>query len=197
MPRSHERWRSIRKKGEKVGSEQPETDFRLAPYATIADEIRGCSTIIMKLARHGLIKHLNEADIDLLPHQFMTLLKINGRTVALVELSREMGLDPSTIAPNIEVLVRRGLVQRQRDPQDRRRAPLSVTPEGAELLQQIGKMGEENPLVSALCEMGEEKSQRLAALLRELIDTIAQHTDVDTTLTRALCPHPSHGRHEQ
>jgi DNA-binding MarR family transcriptional regulator len=130
------------------------------------------SKTIMKMAHQELIQHLEEAGIDLQPHQFMILHRLKGRTLTLVEMSREMGLDPSTLAPLIEACVRRGLLQRDRDPRDRRRAPLTLTPAGTELLSVEDRFDEQSLLAQSLTLMGEEKSQQFVNLLREFVTSL-------------------------
>jgi DNA-binding MarR family transcriptional regulator len=49
-------------------------------------------------------------------------------------LSRSIGSDKSTLTPALDGLVRRGLVQRNRTPEDRRTYSLSLTPEGKRML---------------------------------------------------------------
>lgn len=48
----------------------------------------------------------------------------------LMDLARHMGVTPSTMSISIDRLVRRGYVQRRRDPRDRRRVHLLLSPAG-------------------------------------------------------------------
>lgn len=48
----------------------------------------------------------------------------------LMDLARHMGVTPSTMSLQMERLVRRGYVERSRDPQDRRRVNLRLTAAG-------------------------------------------------------------------
>lgn len=156
-------------------------------FSASAHAIRMLSITIIKMARQELIQRLNEAGIDLLPHQFPVLQHLRGRTLTLVELSREIGLDPSTLAPTIETFVRQGWVKRNRDPHDRRRAPLSLTEEGAELLATGDWFDDHSLLVKGLAQMGEEKSQQLVSLLHEFVTTLSADSvtgDPDTLCER-------------
>lgn len=154
-----------------------------------ADALRRLCGMVMKTARQELMQHLSEAGSDLSPHQFLALLSINKLTLTLGELSRAMGLDPSTLAPTVEVLVRKGLVQRDRDPQDRRRTPLSLTQAGCDLLAQVTRQDEQGPLISGLDVLGDEKARQLIALLEELV--AALHSTHDPNLTNS-CQMPTH-----
>ncbi|MDA8219493.1 MAG: MarR family transcriptional regulator [Dehalococcoidales bacterium] len=51
------------------------------------------------------------------------------------ELARELGITPATMSEVIDLLVRKGLVERGDQPQDRRLTPLRVTPDGLRALK--------------------------------------------------------------
>ena len=53
--------------------------------------------------------------------------------LALLDLARHMGVTPSTMSLNIERLVRRGYVSRERAAEDGRRLRLRITPAGVRL----------------------------------------------------------------
>lgn len=53
--------------------------------------------------------------------------------LALLDLARHMGVTPSTMSLNIERLVRRGYVSRERAAEDGRRLKLRITPVGLRL----------------------------------------------------------------
>ncbi len=152
-------------------------DDNLSSHDSASAMVRKFSLLIRKMAREELIHSLNAADIDLLPHQFMVLVEIGGRTLTLGELSREMGLDASTLAPIIEQFVRRGLVERNRDPHDRRRAPLSLTAEGIKLLTVVRQINKHNLFVRSFALMGEEKEQQLLLLLEEFVNNLLTLTE--------------------
>ncbi|GCE28848.1 hypothetical protein KDA_43320 [Dictyobacter alpinus] len=146
-----------------------------------ADKVRMLCTTIMKTARQELMQRLDDADIGLSPHQFLVLRRISERAMALNEVSRDLGLDPSTLAPTVELLVRKGLVRRERDPLDRRRTPLSLTPEGSETLDRLQRSNGESPLHKSLSTMGPDKSQQLLSLLQEFVDSLDTHP-IDETM---------------
>jgi DNA-binding MarR family transcriptional regulator len=52
-------------------------------------------------------------------------------------LGASVSLDRSTTADVVDRMMKRGLLERTRDPNDRRRNILRLTPEGAELLKSI------------------------------------------------------------
>jgi DNA-binding MarR family transcriptional regulator len=53
--------------------------------------------------------------------------------LALLDLAKHMGVTASTMSLNVERLVRRGYVSRERDDEDGRRLRLRITPAGARL----------------------------------------------------------------
>lgn len=78
------------------------------------------------------------AEFDLTPVQFAALAAV-ARQPALDQrtLARTIGFDTSTIGGVIDRLERRGLVMRQPAPDDRRVRRLTITPEGAALLERV------------------------------------------------------------
>jgi DNA-binding MarR family transcriptional regulator len=74
-------------------------------------------------------------NLDVSPGRFAALMVI-GRNPGISQtmLSRSIGSDKSTLTPALDGLVRRGLVQRNRTPEDRRTYSLSLTPEGKHML---------------------------------------------------------------
>lgn len=87
----------------------------------------------------------------------------------LSDLSRMWGLDPSTLVPTIDGLEKKGFVTRQRDQDDRRRVLISITPSGEELIKRIPYLSEDDPLVTAVEEMGEDDRQHLVRLMCKLV----------------------------
>jgi MarR family transcriptional regulator, organic hydroperoxide resistance regulator len=67
-------------------------------------------------------------------HQASILDHLDEREpLALLDLAKHMGVTPSTMSLNIERLVRRGYVSRQRAAEDGRRLKLRITPAGVRL----------------------------------------------------------------
>lgn len=132
--------------------------------------IRKSCFSIMKFVRTDVAQRLQQIDVDLQPHHMFVLFTImRKRSLTLRELSHELELDPSTLAPNVEMLVRKGLLKRNRDPLDRRRVPLTLTPAGNELCYAMKALEEQGILARGLKQMGEDKSQQLVNLLQEYV----------------------------
>lgn len=63
----------------------------------------------------------------------LALLKCRPRLPS--ELARELRVTPATVSEVVDLLVRRGLVERGEEPEDRRSTPLRITSEGLALLE--------------------------------------------------------------
>ena len=101
------------------------------------------------------------------------------------EISDEVGLDPSDVVGAVDILERGGLVERHRDPEDRRRHAVVITPEGRERSERLKELmlaaearalanldaDEQEQLVSLL----EKALVREPALVREAVDVDVQH----------------------
>jgi DNA-binding MarR family transcriptional regulator len=84
--------------------------------------------------RHVSIFQEKLAVSGLTPTQFAALIKICGRGhVSQNLLGRLAAMDPATTQGVIRRLIARGLVQRGRDPMDRRTTVLSPTPAGLDV----------------------------------------------------------------
>jgi DNA-binding MarR family transcriptional regulator len=84
-----------------------------------------------------------------------------------------MMVDPSTLVPVVDALERKGLAVRGRDPQDRRRVPISLTEQGTKIATwhpSKGPFAEQgNPILQSIESMGVERAQLLLTLLREMV----------------------------
>ena len=147
----------------------------------MALEIRILTKTLASIATRSLEQHLQEhgAPISALQHGVMRLLYHNQYTSS--ELSRRMNLDPATLVPVVDALERRGYVQRGRDPNDRRRSPLTLTIAGIDLLAHVPLFDRSDALACALGSLGAEPARELLRLLRELLghmtpeDALADH----------------------
>ena len=126
---------------------------------------------------------LAEAGISML--QYRVLRALRRSTCTISELSPIMMVDPSTLVSAVDALERKGLAVRGRDPRDRRRAPISVTDQGAEIAACHPSKGpfaeKDNPLLDSVDAMGPERAQLLLTLLREMVGHLP---DGEETLKR-------------
>jgi DNA-binding MarR family transcriptional regulator len=86
------------------------------------------------------------------------------------ELSDTLGVDPSDLVNVIDILERAGFVSRRRDPRDRRRHLLSLTPDGGTAVRRLGAMLQEVDDEVLRPLTGEQRQQ-----LRRLLDGVVAH----------------------
>jgi len=108
--------------------------------------------------------------MDLAPLQFAALEFIsNAGGRSQTEIAERIGTAPSVLVAPLERLERRRLIKRTRDPRDRRRAVVGITPEGTKLLLRARA---EVTLVEEKLMDGLDPWERgqLIDLLRKLVD---------------------------
>jgi DNA-binding MarR family transcriptional regulator len=134
-----------------------------------AYELRMLLKIISKVSFQSFEQHLQSAGVNINGLQFGIIRVLQHQPMTISELSRKFTLDPSTLVPVVDVLVKRGIVARGQDPADRRRMPLSLTDDGLALVQDITPIGRDDVMATTLAQLGEERSTELLGLLRELL----------------------------
>lgn len=144
----------------------------------VANEIRILAAIVTKMARRDLQQRLDSwgADVSSLQYGIMRLLRYQEHTIS--ELSCKFMCDPSTLVPAVDALERKGLARRGKDPNDRRRNPLSLTEEGESLIARVPVVNSRDALVKSLDAMGDEQCRQLLTLLRDLVSHMAEGEDV-------------------
>lgn len=108
-------------------------------------------------------------DRGLTPHHFAVLMALDQRgATSQQELSRLVGIDPRNAVPVIDVLERRGLIDRGVDTADRRRHAVSLTPTGRATLDELRQAGDqmEREFLSGLSP---SERRTLHGLLRKLL----------------------------
>ena len=139
-----------------------------------AVELRMMIFILTKMIARRGEQRLAELGLDLSWMQMGILRALWSSPKTPSELSRHFMIDPSTLVPVIDALERKGYVERQKDPRDRRRTPLALTVSGHDVTGQMGWMGEHEPFADAIKSLGEDKTKQLIALLRELFHQLPE-----------------------
>ena len=118
--------------------------------------------------RHVALFTAAMAHVELTPTQFTALLKSVqlGRTTQNL-LGRHAAMDPATIQGVVQRLTARGLIQRDRDPMDRRTAVLEATPAGIALITEVVACARQAH-AAALSPLTPEEQVQLLALLRKI-----------------------------
>lgn len=92
--------------------------------------------------RHTAIFQEKFGDNQLTPLQFAALMKLRDLDeVSQNQLGRMTAMDAATMQGVIQRLLTRGLIERRKDPADRRRLQLSLSPTGQGLVDQWADIG--------------------------------------------------------
>lgn len=137
-------------------------DFSVLEALKLADDMRQTAQQIEDCVR-PLVESFG---LDNLAYQALGCLAAAGGTLMLKDLARQVRLDRAKQTRVLDDLEKRGLLQRVRNPQDRRTATVSLTPEGRQLvadanhrLSRVPARPTRFPIPSALvCLMGQHGS---------------------------------------
>lgn len=119
-----------------------------------------------------------EIDLDRSAYGIMCRLSDEGAQ-RLGSLAHTFGLDPSTITRQVQALEQSGLVRREADPSDRRASLLSLSREGAEVLERT-RAHRRARMHAALEDWPEADLAEFGRLLERFnqsIDKLAQRTE--------------------
>ncbi len=146
----------------------------------VAREIQAMISIAAKVIRNTIDDRLNAEKIGITALQYGILRIIQHEPKTITEISKRQMLDPSTLVPAVDTLERNGFARRTKDPKDRRRTPLQITPQGLALLDRFPMLDEDDALVKALDQMSDDHQQQLLALMRELVGLLKSETEVQS-----------------
>jgi DNA-binding MarR family transcriptional regulator len=119
---------------------------RSRPMARVARELSESSGFL--LARLGMdvkakaIARVEQAGFELYDYSVLAILAEGDRETQSA-IAEALGLDASRLVALLDSLEQRGLVIRQRDPQDRRRHVVSITAEGKRIHAQLRELTRE------------------------------------------------------
>jgi DNA-binding MarR family transcriptional regulator len=123
---------------------------------------------------------------DLTPTQGEALSQLQ-RTPGLTlgEVAERLGVRPSTASEAVTALEAKGWVERHRDPADRRRLHLRLTPEGRNLAQDVDRWPQF--LADVVEELDEEEKGQLMRLLQRMIRTLQRRGEIPVARMCAGC----------
>ncbi|KAA6465439.1 MarR family transcriptional regulator [Acidobacteria bacterium AB60] len=140
-----------------------------AGVIAVAEQIRAHCSVITKAARADLDGHLKRQDSGISAIEHGVLRHLSRGVTSMAEISRLMGVAPSTLVYVVDGLTAKKLVKRGKDPADRRKEPLLLEKKGAALFAKYSRMDAESALVRSLKAMPDARRTDLLALLQELV----------------------------
>ena len=132
----------------------------------------GCGLLFARIARmsgQGLGRSLDE--LGMTGHEFAILHRLEqGGSAHGRELSRNLRLHPSNLVAMLDQLELDGLIARRRDPSDRRRQLIKLTPAGTRRLRSA-----ETAVAEAERELLSPLSEEERSALHSYLERIADH----------------------
>lgn len=140
----------------------------------LTTELRILTFVITKTIGRAMQDRLAKSGHAITPIQLglMRAILVGPQTIS--EISKMMVVDPSTLVPVVDALEARGLVERRKDPTDRRRVPLFLTDSGRQLLGSVMVVDEGDAVMAAIIEMEPGHALQLRDLLRELLNALPE-----------------------
>jgi DNA-binding MarR family transcriptional regulator len=154
---------------------------------SVLDQHRSSPGLLLALLGQEAMRHLRDAHTahNLKPRQFQILGLLHDHGgLAQRELVQTMGVDPSILVTLLNPLEADGLVARERDPDDRRRHLVTLTPAGERHLADASaaqKQAEDELFAS----LDDPQREQLRALLIALRDGLAADPESACTAAEA------------
>jgi DNA-binding MarR family transcriptional regulator len=159
------------------------TDPTTSAASSILDEHRSSPGLLLALLGHEAMRRLRAAHTahNLKPRQFQILGLLHDHGgLAQRELAQTMDVDPSILVTLLNPLEADGLVARQRDPGDRRRHLVTLTPAGERHLASAAR-AQKDTEDALFASLEDDQREQLRALLVVLRDGLA--ADLESACT--------------
>jgi DNA-binding MarR family transcriptional regulator len=146
---------------------------------SILDEHRTSPGLLLALLGQEAMHRLRAAHTahNLKPRQFQVLGLLHDHGgLAQGELVKEMGVAPSILVTLLNPLETDGLVTRERDPGDRRRHLVTLTPAGEKQLASASRAQKETE-DALFASLDDNQREQLRGLLLALTDGLAANPD--------------------
>lgn len=131
--------------------------------ARVADLLRAA----MRVVRGGQVAEWTDLDLTMAQVKVLFLLHHEG-PLRTGHIAARLDVKLPTVTSTVDGLVRRGLVQREDDPHDRRIVLVRLTPQGSALMERL-QQGRQARIVALLAQMQPHEVAALEAGLRALI----------------------------
>ena len=130
------------------------------------DAARGLLDVVMLVMR-TVAAHMRKSPRPLAPAQMGSLMRIASGPCTMSDLARFQAVSLPTISKSVDMLVRRGWVERWIDKQDRRQTMARLTPSGKRVLAHI-KQRTERQVTRTLAPLSPSERAQLVATLNVL-----------------------------
>jgi len=161
----------------------PSTDPTATAPPSILDEHRSSPGLVLALLGQEAMQRLRDAHTahNLKPRQFQILGLLHDHGgLAQRELVQTMGVAPSILVTLLNPLEADGLVSRERDPDDRRRHLVTLTPVGERHLANASRAQKETE-DALFASLDDDQREQLRALLITLRDGLAADPEAACT----------------
>ncbi|HID56696.1 TPA: MarR family transcriptional regulator [Candidatus Poribacteria bacterium] len=108
----------------------------MAGLADIAGQVMEVFNRIQEAIRARYVRQIAPYKLTVTQFKALQHLHWHGEGLSIGELSGHLGLTSSTVSGIVDRLQRNGWIERRRDPRDRRRVTVKLTPKGEELFKQ-------------------------------------------------------------
>jgi DNA-binding MarR family transcriptional regulator len=155
------------------------TDPATTARAGILDDHRSSPGLLLALLGQEAMRRLRAAHTahNLKPRQFQILGLLHDHGgLAQRELMQEMDVDPSILVTLLNPLEADGLVTRERDPSDRRRHLVTLTPAGERHLASASRAQKETE-EALFASLDDDQREELRVLLVALRDGLVADTE--------------------
>jgi DNA-binding MarR family transcriptional regulator len=117
-----------------------------------AAEFRLLTNVIARAVGSQLERRLATSRTNISPLQWNVLTALINGPHTLTDVAKSLAVEPATLVPVVESLYQRGLLERGKDANDRRRLPLSLTAAGWDMVRASAGVNAADPTVDALAE---------------------------------------------
>jgi DNA-binding MarR family transcriptional regulator len=123
---------------------------------------------LIKLSKADIDRRFAQAKIGITPLQYGVLSVIRDKPVTLNDIARQFNFKAPSLLPSVDILQKKGFLERKNDSADRRKTPLAITQKGKELLNSFSIDDKDDALNTAYRKLSKIKQIQLLNLLKEL-----------------------------
>jgi DNA-binding MarR family transcriptional regulator len=141
---------------------------------------------VVMLVMKTVAAEMRRSRRPLAPAQMGSLMRIGAGPCTMSELARHQAVSLPTMSKSVDMLVRRGWVERSAAKRDRRQSMVRLTPRGRRVLADIQQRAERH-VAATLAPLAPDDRARLVAALRTLTGVLSTPGD-ERCAPRAIRP---------